>query len=227
MTLELGAVAGRVDTGFSGSKKQILDILKRSGERSLTDLSADLGISKMATLKHLAVMEDKGLVERSFRAGGRGRPRAHFRLTTNAGRLFPEAYTHLTLCALGFIEERLGRDGVVRLLRQRTQEVYEENGRRFDREDFAGRVRRLVALREDEGYMAERGRIGKHSAEILEHNCPILAVAERYGEACEVEGDLFRKLLHADVDASHRVVAGDAVCRFVIKRRMDHDLPDL
>ncbi len=221
MTMEAETVS-EVDTGFSSTKKRLLEELKRDGERSLTELAASLGISKMAVLKHVAVLEDKGLIERSFRVEGRGRPRVRFRLSRKAARLFPEAYTHLTLCALAFIEEKVGRDAVARLLRQRTQEVYDQNRSRFSDEDFRGRVQALVALREEGGYMAERGRIGKNSAEVLEHNCPILAIAEKYGEACQIEVDLFQKLLRADVDASHRVVAGDPVCRFMIRRRTDY-----
>ncbi len=221
MTMEAETVT-EVDTGFTPAKKRLLEELKRGGERSLAELATSLGISKMAVLKHVAVLEDKGLVERSFRAEGRGRPRAQFRLTRKAARLFPEAYTHLTLCALGFIEERMGRDAVVRLLRQRTEEVYRENQERFEDKAFGARVQTLVTLREEGGYMAERGRIGKNSAEVLEHNCPILTIAEKYGEACQVEVDLFQRLLRADVDASHRVVAGDPVCRFMIRRRTEY-----
>ena len=99
---------GGLETGFSSSKKQILLTLKRQGAVSLTDLAASLRISKMATLKHLAVLEGKGLVERSFRAAGRGRPRAFFALSRGSTGLFPEAYTHMTLCALRFIEEKGG-----------------------------------------------------------------------------------------------------------------------
>ncbi len=220
--METELIPNIADTGFSATKKRLLEFLKRSGDRSLTQLSSDLGISKMATLKHLAALEDRGLVERSFRAEGRGRPRAHFRLTGRASKLFPEAYTHITLCALQLIEERLGREAVVTLLRQRTQEVLDSSGRRFDDKDFAGRVQELVDLREEGGYMAERGRIGRNTAEVLEHNCPILAIAGQYGEACEAEVSLFQKLLHADVEASHRVVAGDPVCRFLVKRRPEY-----
>ena len=72
----------------------------------------------MATLKHLSVLEDKGFAERSFLAEGRGRPRAHFRLTRKSAQLFPAAYSHLTLCAPAFIEEKLGREAVVQLLKQ-------------------------------------------------------------------------------------------------------------
>src|SRR5207237_4508502 len=82
---------GGLEAGFSSAKKQILLTLKRQGSVSLTDLAASLGISKMATLKHLAVLEGKGLVERSSRAAGRGRPRAFFALSRGSTGLFPEA----------------------------------------------------------------------------------------------------------------------------------------
>ena len=119
--------AGGLEAGFSSAKKQILLTLKRQGSVSLGDLATGLAISKMGTLKHLSALEGKGLVERSSRAGGRGRPRAFFALTRNASTLFPEAYTHMTLSALRFIEEKLGRDAVVLLLEQRAQEVLDAN----------------------------------------------------------------------------------------------------
>ena len=210
---------GALDAGFSSAKRQILLSLKRQGSVSLTDLSQELRISKMATLKHLTALEDKGLVERSFKAGGRGRPRAYFRLSGRSTSLFPEAYTHMTLCALQFIEERLGHDAVVRLLKLRAQEVLEANRDRMPDGPLRGRVEELVKIRDEGGYMAELGRAGRTSIEMMEHNCPIMAVAEVYPDACGVERELFQKLLHADVETSHRVVAGDPVCRFVIRKR--------
>jgi len=47
--------AGGLDAGFSSAKKQILLTLKRRGAVSLSDMSEELRISKMATLKHLNV----------------------------------------------------------------------------------------------------------------------------------------------------------------------------
>src|SRR5207245_799950 len=83
--------AGGLEAGFSSAKKQILLTLKLRGAVSLSDISEALRISKMATLKHLNVLEAKGLVERSFKAGGRGRPRAFFNLSKSSATLFPEA----------------------------------------------------------------------------------------------------------------------------------------
>ena len=67
--------------------------------------------------------------------------------------------------------------------------------------------------------MAEAGPRRGFTFELLEHNCPILALAETYGEACEEEQKLFTQLLQARVDVTHRVVAGDRVCRFLTPPR--------
>ncbi len=67
--------------------------------------------------------------------------------------------------------------------------------------------------------MAEVGPRRRGSIEMLEHNCPILAVAERFPEACETERRMFESLLAARVDVAHRVVAGDPVCRFLVRER--------
>lgn len=211
--------AGGLDAGFSSTKKQILLTLKRQGSVSLGDLAVDLHISKMATLKHLTALEAKGLVERSSRPGGRGRPRAFFALSERSASLFPEAYTHMTLTALRFIEERLGRDAIERLLQQRAQEVLDANRNRVPEGTLKEKVSELVKIRDEGGYMAELGHAGRGAVEMFEHNCPIMAVAEAYPEACRVERELFQKLLRADVETSHRVVAGDPVCRFLIRAR--------
>ena len=210
---------GSLEAGFSSSKKHILLLLKRRDQASLAEIAEDLGVSKMAALRHLTGLESKGLVERSFRAGGRGRPRAYFRLSKSSVDLFPRAYAHMTKCALAFIEEKLGREAVVQLLEQRASEVYDRYRDRFDGKDLRGRVAELEKIRDQGGYMAEVGTAKRDTIEMFEHNCPIRAVAEEYWEACAEEVKLFKRLLHADVEASHRVVAGDPVCRFVIRRR--------
>src|SRR5438046_880318 len=195
--------AGGLEAGFSSSKKQILLTLERQGAVSLTDLAASLGISKMATLKHLAVLEGKGLVERSSRAAGRGRPRAFFALSRGSTGLFPEAYTHMTLCALRFIEEKMGRDAVERLLKQRAQEVLDTNRNRVPDGTLKERVGELVKIRDEGGYMAELGHAGRNVVEMMEHNCPIMAGAEAYSTPCAAERETFQERPAPDADTSH------------------------
>lgn len=210
-------VAPGLELGFSTPKREVLRLLKQSPDLSLAEVAKGLGVSKVAALKHLAALEGQQLVERSYKATGVGRPRAHFRLSGRSSRLFPEAYTHMSMCALSFIEERLGHDAVVELLQQRAHEVEDAGGPRFGARELRARVEELARLRTEGGYMAEVGGRRRGSVEMLEHNCPILSIASRYPEACEVERSMFERLLRARVEVAHRVVAGDAVCRFVVR----------
>ncbi len=204
-------------SGFSYPKKEILFLLKRKAELSLREIAAELGISKVGALKHLAHLEAQGLLAREFRASGIGRPQVFFRLTPESSGLFPAAYAQMSLYALEYIEQKLGRPAVMELLRQRTREVFLASRNRMQGKLLRERVAELARIREEGGYMAEVGPRRGATSELLEHNCPILAIAGRFGEACEVERQLFQSLLRADVDVAHRVVAGDAVCRFLVR----------
>lgn len=205
--------------GFSPAKRAVLLALKRAPGSSLRELATALGVSRVAALQHLATLEGAGLVAREYRANGVGRPRVHFRLAAGAARLFPEAYGHLSVCALGFIEERLGRSAVVELLQQRAREVRTESRDRFTAPGLPARVAELARLRDEGGYMAAVGPSRRGTIELREHNCPILAIAEKYPEACEVERRMFESMLDARVQSAHRVVAGDPVCRFLVRPR--------
>jgi DeoR family transcriptional regulator, suf operon transcriptional repressor len=202
--------------GFSTQKRELLLLLKRRPDSSLREIASELGISKVAALRHLTALEGQRLVERSYRTDGVGRPRVHFRLGGESNPLFPEAYTQMSVCALRFIEERLGRVAVRTLLQQRAHDVADQNRARLRDKDLGGRVSELARIRQEGGYMAEVASRRPRSVEMLEHNCPILAIAQEFPEACEVERRMFESMLTARVDVSHRVVAGDPVCRFLI-----------
>jgi predicted ArsR family transcriptional regulator len=205
--------------GYSSPKRGILTLLKRRPNSSLAEVAAELEISKVAALGHLQKLESDGLVERSYKAGQVGRPRVLFRLSPRAMTLFPQGYTEMSLCALEFIERRLGRNAVAELLSQRAAEVADRNHSRLQSGTLAERVGGLVQVRTETGYMAELGPRLRGSVEMVEHNCPILAIAQRYPEACETERRMFESMLRAKVEVSHRVVAGDPVCRFLVREK--------
>jgi DeoR family transcriptional regulator, suf operon transcriptional repressor len=202
---------------YSSAKRTILLLLKRAPDSSLAEVAGSLGISKVAALAHVRRLESDGLVARAYRAGRVGRPRVVFRLTEAAVALFPHNYAEMSRCALEFIEERLGRPAVGELLARQAAEVADRNRTRVGEGPLAHRVAELAKVRAEGGYMAEVGRRQGATIEMLEHNCPILALAERFPEACEVERRMFESMLRARVDVSHRVVAGDPVCRFIMR----------
>ncbi|MGD0257558.1 MAG: winged helix-turn-helix transcriptional regulator [Thermoplasmata archaeon] len=211
--------ADALSGGYTSTKQEILAILKRHPGESLAQLASELGISKAGVLGHLPPLESEGLVERSYLAGHVGRPRVVFRLTDRAAALFPQGYTEMSICALEFIERRLGRTGVVQLLQERAHELEDRHRPRLDLPRLGDRVEELARIRTEGGYMAETGAPKRGSFEIREHNCPILALAGRFPEACETERRMFETLLHARVDVEHRLAAGDSVCRFSVHAR--------
>lgn len=202
---------------YSSAKREVLLLLKRKPDASLAEVAQHLGISKVATLAHVRGLEGDGLLARAYRAGKVGRPQVVFRLTEAASALFPQNYAEMSRCALEFIEERMGRPAVRELLARRAAEVEERHRARVAVGPLPQRVAALAKVRTEGGYMAELGPRRAGSVELLEHNCPILALAERFPEACETERAMFSSLLRAKVDVSHRVVAGDPVCRFMVR----------
>ncbi|MCI4336355.1 MAG: hypothetical protein L3K17_04045 [Thermoplasmata archaeon] len=211
--------AAELSSGFSSQKRATLLLLKQNGELSLQQVADGLKVTKVAALRHLASLESDGLVGRSNHTDGVGRPRAHFRLTEGAGALFPQAYSDLSLTALRFIEARLGHDAVVEMLQERARDLLEPAPSLPAGSTLAVKVEALARRRQESGYMAEVGARRRGSVEMLEHNCPILAIAGTFPEACDVERRSFERVLGARVETSHRVVAGDPVCRFLIRSK--------
>jgi predicted ArsR family transcriptional regulator len=210
--------------GLSSPQQAILTHLKRNGPRSLAEIASWLGVSRVAALRHLRSLEEDGYLERSYRREGVGRPRAYFALTDRSTRLFPHNYTALSVAAFQFLERRLGRSAVVELLQERSHETAGRIRAAIPRgAPLLECVRRLAQLRSQEGYMAEVGARTSTGVELREHNCPVLAIADRYPEACEIERRMFESVLGGKVSTSHRVVAGDPVCRFWIRARKEGD----
>jgi predicted ArsR family transcriptional regulator len=201
----------------SSPKRGILLFLKGRPDASLEEVARALGISKVAALGHLQKLEGEHLVQRSYQAGRVGRPRVIFRLTPESVSLFPQGYSDMSRAALEFIERKLGPTAVGELFQQRAHEVADRNRARLASGDVRERVEELARIRTEGGYMAEVAARRKGSLELLEHNCPILALADRFPVACDIERRMFESLLRAKVDVSHRVVAGDPVCRFLIR----------
>ena len=207
--------------GFSSAKRELLLLLKQRPDLSLSQIATERRISKVAVLHHLSVLEDQGLVERSYSRGSVGRPAVHFRVSQKSAGVFPQAYTQVSIAALEFIERRLGRNAVVGMLQERSHELAEQNRPRLAVPELRERVEELARLRSEGGYMAEVGGKKGAAVEMREHNCPILAIAGQFPEACEVERRMFESMLRANVTTSHRVVAGDPVCRFLIRPRRE------
>ncbi len=243
---------------YSKTKRDLLLLLKREGNLTLTELASRLNLSKMGVSKQLGQLESIGVVERTYLKRGRGRPAVSFQLGESSKNIFPRAYASLTISTLKFIKSKLGIGAIRELLQERKVEVLSgyknelEDSLKSDsgekptqflqkkkiknsksQEDYLSqselstndksdtsfltkKVSWLAQKRDQEGYMVELKVINSDKFEMLEFNCPIFDVANEYWDACVKEQELFEDLLGVPVKTTHRVVAGNNVCRFLI-----------
>jgi predicted ArsR family transcriptional regulator len=210
--------------GFSGPKKKLLYYLKTMQQAGLEELANVMKISRMAVHKHLAALQDRGLVEGVQTRGHVGRPKMVYQLTTQGKTVFPRSYSAIALYALDFIERNMGKEAVQMVLHERQNELFDQYHGRLKDFDFDKRVKELAKIRDEEGYMAEsrkESKRGNGKYVLLEYNCPIIHIAEKHWEACSTETELFEKLLDADIHTTHRAAKGDLVCKFAIKERKE------
>jgi predicted ArsR family transcriptional regulator len=206
--------------GFSEPKKKLLYYLKIMQQSGLEELASVMKVSRMAVHKHLALLQQRDLVESTEIRGRVGRPRIVYRLTGQSKSVFPKSYSAIATHALNFIEKNMGKDAVKRVLYERQSELFDQYYKRLKGLDFDKQVKELARIRDEEGYIAESKKSksdGNHI--LLEYNCPIIHIAEKHWEACSTETELFEKLLGAKIETTHRAAKGDSVCKFMIKER--------
>lgn len=210
--------------GINGQKKKILWYLKVMQQAGLEELANTMKISRMGAHKHLADLQKRGLVEALESRTGVGRPKMIYKLSSQSKTVFPKSYASIATHSLDFIEKNMGKDGVIRMLRERQNDLFGTYYERLKNLNFEDRVKELAKIRDEEGYIAESKKNkskGDSGHVLLEYNCPIIHIAEKHWEACFAETELFEKLLYADVETTHRAAKGDLVCKFAIKEKKD------
>lgn len=204
---------------MKGTKDKILDILKREQRLAVSELAKLLHMTEMGVRKHLSTLEEDGLIHVENVRKPVGRPVQLFSLTEKAEASFPKNYKHIAVQFLKDIEQLYGEESVNRLFENRKGRLYQVYHPSIGHEKSdEGKAEALARLQNERGYMCRLNRIGDGVFELIEYNCPILAVANQYKLACAHETDLMKSALGAEhVDRIMCRADGDAHCRFLIK----------
>jgi DeoR family suf operon transcriptional repressor len=214
---EQAGLAVALDTLPSG-RRAVLSVLKHSGEASAEEVAGVLGVTVSAVRQHLAPLEEHGLVAHRDERPGPGRPRRRYCLTPAAESLWPKRYGQLANQLLTFIDDA-DPDLVEQAFEHRRRARAQRAKKRLDRKGFDERVRELARILDDDGYLASCDKEPDGSWRVVEHNCAILDVAERYGAACGSELAFLREALpDADVERTAHMMAGAHVCAYRIAR---------
>jgi predicted ArsR family transcriptional regulator len=83
--------------------------------------------------------------------------------------------------------------------------------------DLEGRVLELARLASEHGHMADVVQAADGGYEIRHHNCPIADVAAMSGHPCQVEQDMYRRLLGRPVTREGWIPDGVPSCNYIVK----------
>jgi DeoR family suf operon transcriptional repressor len=212
----------RVAPSLPEGRRAVLYALRRRGEATVDDLAAQLDMTVSGARQHLAALVEDGLaeaVELPRPAGARGRPQLAYAVTDAADAVFPKAYGELTNELLGYLDESDASLVDTLFERRRDQRVRNATARLEGRRGLKGKVEELARILDEDGYLATCERHG-NGYRIVEHNCAILAVAQKYGQACTSEIDFIRTVLpEADVERVSHIIDGAHHCAYEITPR--------
>jgi DeoR family suf operon transcriptional repressor len=202
------------------TRRELLVHLRKRGEARAEELAAELGVTVGAVRQHLQGLAAADLVEHREERPGPGRPRHVYRLAPAAEALFPRAYGELTVELLDYIGDE-DPELVARAFERRRRARVERTQARLEGLSFDARVAEVARVLDEDGYLAEVEPLadGAGGWRIVEHNCAILAVAQRYGHACSSEIAFLREVLpDADVTRVSHILTGAHACAYEVRR---------
>jgi DeoR family suf operon transcriptional repressor len=199
------------------TRREILQALKKRGELGADDLAEQLGLTTSGVRQHLVGLTSDGLVTHRQVREGPGRPRHCYHLTPAADGLFPRAYSELTNELLGYAGDE-EPELVERLFERRRRRRVDGASVRLAGLDFGAKVAELARILDEDGYLADFQANPDGTFLVTEHNCAILGVARRYGQACSSEIEFLRDALpEANIERVQHMIAGAHSCAYEIK----------
>lgn len=210
-------------TRLPAGRRAVLYAVRRRGEATAEQVAEQLDITVSGARQHLSALARDGLVDAAelpSPEGRRGRRTLVYSATAAADTYFPKAYGELTNELLGYLADT-DRELLDDLFaRRREARIAGARARLASKRTLGAKVAELTRILDEDGYLASYEKVAPGVFRIVEHNCAIWAVAERYGQACTSELDFIRTVLDgADVERVQHMVAGARRCAYEITDR--------
>ncbi|MRH44650.1 DeoR family transcriptional regulator [Aquibacillus halophilus] len=202
------------------TRQAILELLKKQRKLSVSELKSYLDITEMAVRKHLIKLEGEHLINSQTVRQPMGRPVIFYSLSESGDRLFPSNYDTMAMELLTDLEDISGMDMIDKLFENREKRLQKKYARKIFQEDsIKEKVRALTDIQNDSGYMAEFKEINDNELELMQYNCPISAVANKYDKPCECELSLFKNVLGTDnIERVACLAKGETSCKYIVRQ---------
>ncbi|EMD0831437.1 transcriptional regulator [Morganella morganii] len=202
--------------------EKLLILLKKHGPMQASEAGEHLGTTGEAARQQFTKLARDGMVEAHSECRGVGRPVQRWHLTALGNKRFPDCHAELTVKILTTIRRELGEDAIGKIITARENEARRDY---FDKlqgaETLEERIIRLVAIRTEEGYMAQWEKEPEGSWLIIENHCPICSAARMCQGFCRTELELFQTVLNANVERVEYLLTGSRRCVYRVIQQED------
>lgn len=201
------------------SDHKFLEQLHRLCGGTVQEICEAVGVTATAVRQRLSKLEGQGLVAREVVRAGRGRPHHVYRVSDAGLRCLGENYRDLALIlwrALHRIEEPSVRSAVLGQIRD---EFVRRYGRVSSDGSLAERTRQLQEELVSHGYDVEYEGQGELPV-LKERSCPYQDLAMADPSICEMEMEVFSRILNAKVDLTQCCLDGHSHCEFHVSETL-------
>ncbi len=207
------------------TRDRVLNAVLEHGPISAAELGDLLGFTPAAVRRHLDQLSRRGVIEvkRVARAGaGAGRPARRYVLSSQGQSSLGNDYLDIATSALRSLSATAGPEAV----RQFAVERFADMERRYTAEveaagpDIASRAGALSAALSRDGFVASAQSIeakaplpaALSSVQLCQGHCPIQHLAAEFPVFCDVETEVFARLVGVDVRRLSTLARGGHVC---------------
>jgi DeoR family suf operon transcriptional repressor len=219
----LDATTRRPAQQLPAGRRAVLYAIRRRGEATSEQVADQLDITVSGARQHLSALARDGLVDATESAattGKRGRRSLVYSATADADAFFPKAYGELTNELLGYVADTDGALLDDLFAKRREHRIENARMRLAPKHTLGAKVAELTRILDEDGYLASSEKVEPGVYRIVEHNCAIWAVAQRYGQACLSEIEFIRAALDgANVERVQHMVAGARHCAYEVRAR--------
>lgn len=202
--------------------EKLLILLKKHGPMQASEAGGHLGTTGEAARQQFTKLARDGMVEAHSECRGVGRPVQRWHLTTLGNKRFPDSHAELTVKILTTIRRELGEDAISKIITARENEARRDYFDKLQGADtLEERIVRLVAIRTEEGYMAQWEKEPEGSWLIIENHCPICSAARMCQGFCRAELELFQTVLDANVERVEYLLTGSRRCVYRVIQQED------
>jgi predicted ArsR family transcriptional regulator len=206
---------------ITGSKRQILDLLKRNGLLSIDDVTDDLGLAKTTLREHLLQLERDGYIERNYDRSGPGRPSLQYKLTDRGHSIYPSGESRLMRDLLAFLKRRGDESVIEEFFHEYWQKRTEKADQLICGQNPGDRNAKLESLKNmltEEGFMPEYEVDEENNTiEFRECNCPFREVVKETRLPCQLEAEFYQNIFNGDAERTSYIADGDYSCSYLIK----------